>query len=873
MKAPDPQNRRIGRLRTWWEKLVAPPDSAREYQRARFLNILLVTMTGLILLNIGATFLSEIYDPVFYSYADLLSSLALLVVLSVAYRVNQNGRYTAAVYLVLATIVGAIFLLGIPYETIAQIYRLNYLVIPVVLGSILLSIHGVARLSAMIMAGIMALYAVVPDQEAYLFGPVSFVLIVSVLVTLARKFIQDIEMARLAELASSQEKLRQSEQMYRQLVELSPAPTFIHNARQIVFANIAGVELLGVSRAEMALGRPLADFVHPDDLAALRDQLDSALARRSGIRGSEQRIVRENDKELDVEMVCVPLDYGGEAAALMVYRNITSHKQQAAAERRQRVVAEALADTAAALNSSLDLDEVLDRILGFTALLIPHDAAQIALLQAGVAYEVRSRGYDRQTTETLPLFSIHTMPNMREMMETRQPVIIPNVPEAERLSPWVCSRLGAPICIADEVVGFIYLDSAQPDAFDHTCAEQLRSFAEQAGGAIQNALMYQTIQSYTDTLEQRVAERTAELSQAKERVEAILNSASDAILLVSAHGMVEQANPAFTNLFGYTLDSIFHQSFADLFDEEGARIVGQALGQVLSESRTVQCELQARCQDGRTFTADAVLSPVAASVRGHRLAVCSLRDITSRKQIELGLVKALERERELSELKSQFTTTVSHEFRTPLAIIQSSADLLKRYGDRLTDTRKAEHLTAIQSNVKHMADMLDDTLMIGKAQTVGLSFFPEQVNLHDLCQQAIDRFWKTFEAAQTIEFHSDECAPVDADPRLIRQMVNNLLSNAIKYSPPDSSIRFTLRCDETCARITVADSGIGIPLEEQERIFQMFYRATNTGHVSGVGLGLTIVQEVVRLHGGSIELESAPNVGTSITVKLPMTRI
>lgn len=862
-------NHRVVFLRDRWEKLVAPPAHVRERRRARFLNILLMALAGLVILNVLVMLISELSLPGFSSRDDPLASLVVLAVLLAAYRLNRSGRYQAAVYLTLTIVAGGGFLLAFPYQTGEQIQRLNYLVVPVILGSTLLPIRGTALAAAAVMAGMLILYPIVADPEHYTFGPAMFVLMSSALLVTARKFIHDLESARLAALAAGQEKLRQSERLYRQLFEFSPAPTFIHNTQQIIFANTAGAEMLGAGRIEAAVGRPITDFIHPDDRPAVRGQLDRALTEKVITQWVEQRIIRQDAEEQHVELVCVPLNYGDEAAALLVYRNITPYKQQAAAERRQRVVAEVLRDTAAALNSTLDLDEVLDRILGFAALLVPHDAAQIALLQAGVAYEVRSRGHNRESSETIPLFSINAMPNMREMIETRQPVIIPDVPEAERLSPWVRSRLGAPICIGQEVVGFIYLDSARPAAFDAHYAGQLQAFAEQASGAIQNALMYQTIQSYTDTLEQRVAERTAELSQAKERVEAILNSASDAIILVSAHGVIEQVNPAFSELFGYTIEKIFRKPFTSLFDSEGSQIIGKALAQVLTENRMAQCELQAQHQDGRTFTVDAVLSPVAASSRGHRLVVCSIRDITRRKQMELELVKALERERELSEMKSQFTTTVSHEFRTPLAIIQSSADLLKRYGDRLPEARKLEHLNAIQTNVKHLADMLDDTLMIGKAQTVGLGFFPETINLYELCQRAVDNFWKTFEASQTLELNSDDCVLVVADPRLMHQMVNNLLSNAIKYSPPDSPIRFTLRCDDANVRITVEDSGIGIPAEEQGRIFQMFYRASNTGHISGVGLGLTIVQEVVRLHGGNIEVKSALDAGTSITVTFP----
>ncbi len=253
--------------------------------------------------------------------------------------------------------------------------------------------------------------------------------------------------------------------------------------------------------------------------------------------------------------------------------------------------------------------------------------------------------------------------------------------------------------------------------------------------------------------------------------------------------------------------------------------------------------------------------------RGHLLV---LSDITERKQAELELRQALEKEKELHQLKSRFVSMVSHEFRTPLAAIQTSGDLLKYYWDRMSEERKREHLEKIEAQIRLLTGMLEDILMISKAEVVGEDYRPERIDVEPLCRALVDELRTAFGAHQAIHVSVyGQARSVEADPKLLRQAVANLLSNAIKYSPEGSSIYLNLFYEPDQIRLQVRDNGIGIPKEDQKRLFDLFHRAENVGNRQGTGLGLAIVKRSVEAHGGTIQVQSEIGKGTVFTIAIP----
>lgn len=248
----------------------------------------------------------------------------------------------------------------------------------------------------------------------------------------------------------------------------------------------------------------------------------------------------------------------------------------------------------------------------------------------------------------------------------------------------------------------------------------------------------------------------------------------------------------------------------------------------------------------------------------------ALQNINPAKQTEAELREALEK-RTLSELRSSFVSLVSHEFRTPLTTIQSSAELLERYNERLSEEKKQQHFKRIQRAANRMDELLKDVLLIGKAEAGKLQFEPSPMNLVAFCGDIVGSIRMSVHPHHEIAFVT-RCDRTDAqmDEKLLGLIISNLLSNAIKYSPKRGTVRFELVCTDSSATFCIQDSGIGIPQEDIEKLFVPFQRASNVGTIPGTGLGLVIVKECVDMYGGKITVESQVGVGSTFTVTLPL---
>ena len=250
-----------------------------------------------------------------------------------------------------------------------------------------------------------------------------------------------------------------------------------------------------------------------------------------------------------------------------------------------------------------------------------------------------------------------------------------------------------------------------------------------------------------------------------------------------------------------------------------------------------------------------------------------VRDITKRKIAEAELCLALEKEKELNELKSRFISMASHEFRTPLTTILGSAELLRHYGHKWSQEKKIVHFERIHSNVEHLVELLNDVLLIGQVEAGKLEFNPEPLDVVQYCCSLVEELQLSGGSEHTIVFtcqlsYLEGCL----DEKLLRHILSNLLINAIKYSPTGSTVNFELICQKDLVIFQIQDSGIGIPCEDQQRLFESFHRANNVGNIPGTGLGLAIVKKSVDLHGGKISVKSEVGVGTAFTVTIPLSK-
>lgn len=221
--------------------------------------------------------------------------------------------------------------------------------------------------------------------------------------------------------------------------------------------------------------------------------------------------------------------------------------------------------------------------------------------------------------------------------------------------------------------------------------------------------------------------------------------------------------------------------------------------------------------------------------------------------------------------QNRFVSMTSHEFRTPLSVIVSSADLLTAYGDRWGPEQHKKHLAKIERAGRAMTDLLDGMLLIGRTDAGHRDFRPQRVELGVLVAETVENHRARVKNGVTIEVSTSGVeTPVVADPRLLKHALDNLVGNGVKYSREGGRVRVSIACDGRRLEIGVEDQGIGIPLADQERLFDTFHRASNVGRVPGTGLGLAIVKRAVDLHGGTIQVESDEGVGTRFELRIPV---
>jgi signal transduction histidine kinase/HAMP domain-containing protein len=258
---------------------------------------------------------------------------------------------------------------------------------------------------------------------------------------------------------------------------------------------------------------------------------------------------------------------------------------------------------------------------------------------------------------------------------------------------------------------------------------------------------------------------------------------------------------------------------------------------------------------------------------GEIVVIQALMDVSEKKQSEVHLQQSLDKERQVNALKTRFVSTISHEFRTPLAGILLSVDMLTRYFDRITSEKRLNELHKIRVRVNELTDLMNDFLTQSESQSAVGRFNPRVMDIAELCRSIASEM--EFIASATsrsriirnINVHD---AMVSGDLKLLRYVVRNLVSNAIKYSPKDSPITVDVYCESESVVISVSDKGIGIPEQEQENLFTPFFRASNTTTISGTGIGLSIVKEFIEAHSGKVSVESRQNDGSTFTVRLPL---
>lgn len=360
------------------------------------------------------------------------------------------------------------------------------------------------------------------------------------------------------------------------------------------------------------------------------------------------------------------------------------------------------------------------------------------------------------------------------------------------------------------------------------------------------------------------------LQQQERQLKAILNNIPGSAWLKDKESRYIAVNEPFLQLFNKPLEEVLGRTDYDISPPDLAQKCIEDDREVLATGTRKYFEESSINPDGSEIWFETIKTPIHDENNEIVGTTGIAYDITERKRIERDTFNALKKERELSELKSRFVTMTSHEFRTPLATILSSAELIEHYSHKWSEDKKLNHIHKIQSAVNHMTSLLNDVLLIGKAEAGKLEFNPQPLDIIHFCFSLVEELQISTTVHQIIFQTQYQTLSVCLDEKLLRHILINLLSNAIKYSPQGGVIHFDLICQKDELVFVIQDEGIGIPKLDQEQLFNSFHRASNVGVISGTGLGLAIVKKSVDLHGGKITVDSEVNVGTTFTITLPL---
>ena len=360
-----------------------------------------------------------------------------------------------------------------------------------------------------------------------------------------------------------------------------------------------------------------------------------------------------------------------------------------------------------------------------------------------------------------------------------------------------------------------------------------------------------------------------ELRKSELRFSKIFHSSPVAIFVISSNNKeLVDVNARFLDLVGYERKEIIGKKldvFCNVFNIEAFNAINNGLD---SKDEFTNYEIEVHSRNNEKITL--LLSHEQMDFGDESWGIFMGLDISSRKIAESEVSTALDRQKELNLLKTQFISMISHEFRTPLTTIMLSTDLLSRYIDNWDSDERNKHFNRIKDTILKMTQLMENVLIIGRIDSGKFFFNPEPIDLSSFC----------FALAKNVEFSHNgthqinlifngNCSNVSVDENLLGLVINNLLSNAIKYSPQSSKVDFIVNCNSTKIEFLFRDRGIGIPDEDLTRLFQSFYRASNVGPIAGYGLGLSIVKKCVETHNGTIEVKSKVNEGTTFIVTIP----
>jgi len=613
---------------------------------------------------------------------------------------------------------------------------------------------------------------------------------------------------------------------YQTMVDLATENICVGQGGLLRFANPPCLALLGTQATTMA-DKPMIEFIHPDDRAFVSGK-HKLRAAGNVVPAFEARFQRDDGTVSWVEINGVLVDWEGAPADLFFLKDVTERKRlealtRSAAERYRAVV-----------------ENVNDAILVVQKGIVRYSNASAQALFGHVLIGLPS------------MHLIH--PDDRSMVQQRRELMqagtMVNAYEARFISP--------------------PRETMEPGL--------LTGWASIYGTRIEWDGEPALLVLMSDISERRRLDE--ELKSALVQREAILETTAVGVTFLKERRH-QWLNRTLATMLGYSPAELLGQETRVHYpsDEEFEYLGGLAYAQI-TQTGLFSAEARMRRKSGELIWVQLDGSALDRG-RPEDGSVWTYVDITRRKEADEETRRALVRERELGELKTRFVSMASHEFRTPLATILSSAELIEHYGEKITHRERQDIMADLVVAVKRMQGMLEDMLTVGQADAGKLRLNLRPLDIAALCRKLVTEVHTGDAGQHAIEFeapvgHDAFSQLVMLDERLVRHICTNLLTNACKYSAPGSVVVLTLDLQPGQAGdqliLRVSDEGIGIPESDLPRLFESFHRGSNVGNRQGSGLGLAIVKHAVDLHHGKIEVASTPGTGTRFTVSLPISR-
>lgn len=577
-------------------------------------------------------------------------------------------------------------------------------------------------------------------------------------------------------------------------------------------ANPSFAQLVGCP-PESYLGRSLLDFVQADDIERLEAIIQETITTQQGTN-IELRAQRHDGSRFDAELSIGPIQDDG---LVCIVRDITRRKEQERQLRYHASLQDNVSDAVIVTTPDLRIqswNKAAERIYGWQA----HEV-------------IGKPAPEILRTELSPEESARIIQGLYERGWWSEQVVQYHRDGSVR------HILGAVTKIDDEAGQTIGIIAIHHDITEYRQMAQALHESEE--------LFRQVAENFDQALFLRSGDNNALL---------YVNPKYAQILGLLRQEIYENPSAFLSAVHPADVDFVRRQMTAPRYVEEGITDF---------EYRVVRQDQQIRWMRTHTFP---IQNEQGEIVR--RVGI--VEDITEHKRAYEAMQEALNREKELGELKSRFLSIASHEFRTPLSTILTVSETLNSYRHRLTDVQISQRLDTIKQQVGYLRDIMEDVLMLARIQARHMEFKPVGMDPDAFCRTIIDEFHRLNIENELVYSCEETIQPTLLDPKLMRHIVSNLVSNAIKYSPQGGSVHVRLDKADDLLVLEVRDNGIGIPEADIKHLFEPFHRGGNVDTISGTGLGLAIAKEAVEQHGGTINVKSRMGEGSTFTVQIPM---